>query len=92
VRLVSPPVQAWLGVACTLPSPRGVAASASIIAVSHWTSFRGRGHGVALYDAVSREFVHEVHADAHPARLNRPYGLRLTRDGAHVVVADFGYR
>ena len=67
----------------TLKGPRGVAASATHIAVST----TGDGSWVHLFDAGTRAKLWSVggSAGSGPRQLNYPYGLCLTADGARVA-------
>jgi hypothetical protein len=81
----------------TIAGPRGVAARGSQVAVSAWKRW-GRGdHVVRLFEGseatwtaarvIAGGFGAPGRADG---QLNRPYGLRLSRDGTSLAVADLG--
>lgn len=69
--------------------PRGVAASPALIAVSAWLDGR-TAHDLHLFDASTYEYVRVICSKTGPqdGRLEKPYGLRISSDGLHVVVAD----
>ena len=77
------------GVLC----PCGVAASPTALAISEADDAgRAFAHRVSLFAVPSGDLLHRVGSMAGSlhTQVHSPAGLRLTRDGRHVVVADSG--
>lgn len=74
-----------VGFPVTVARPRGVAASASLIAVSAWKW--GHESAVHVIDAASRAPLFTIGLEGGDVEMWRPYGLRLSADGAFIVVA-----
>ena len=77
--------------------PRGVAARGDMIAVSAWATFYETEHAVHLFQGSDTAWTPVrvlCGGFGRPGRargqLNQPYGVRFSRDGAHVAVADWG--
>jgi DNA-binding beta-propeller fold protein YncE len=79
----------------TIAWPRGVAATLTMVAVSAWKS-SDAGHGVHLFAGrgaswcPTRVVGSSGPVGAGDGQLNRPYGLRLTTNGAALVLTDLG--
>jgi hypothetical protein len=81
--------------------PRGVAARGPLVAVSAWKEWRRGDHVVHVFTGTAPLWTplrvvgsgcsSEGSSFGEPAagKLTRPYGVRVTRDGAGVVVTDF---
>jgi len=81
----------------TIAGPRGVAARGSLVAVSAWKNGHSGDHVVRVFEGGGaswspvRELAGGFGAPGGiDGQLNRPYGLRFTRDGTGLVVADVG--
>ena len=75
--------------------PRGVAARGDMIAVSAWATFYETEHAVHLFQGSDTAWTPVrvlCGGFGRPGRahgqLNQPYGVRFSRDGAHLAVAD----
>ena len=88
-------------VAGELKGPRGIAANAAHIAVTAWCKGPRYGtatdHVLVLFDTTTRTPLWTLslawtwegrRVEDYAVTMRGPYGLRLSRDGNHVVVAD----
>jgi hypothetical protein len=76
----------------SIVAPYGVATSKTVIAVSSWREPRAGRHMVTLFDACTRARLRALGrlCGSGEGQLCRPWGVRISADGAHVVVADSG--
>jgi hypothetical protein len=77
----------------SIAGPRGVAAASSsdgavLVAVSVWKEYDSSDHVVVLYKGSGA--VWEKVGTIGEGQLNSPYGLRFSRDGSGICVADRG--
>lgn len=82
---------AHVGFPIYVPGPRGVAASASLLAVSSGKHFRNDDHCVHVFDASTRALLYVIGHGCGPddGQLWCPCGLRLSADGTVIMVADW---
>jgi hypothetical protein len=73
----------------TLVRPRGVAASPAMIGISSWED-GSSAHEIHLFDAGTHAHIRAIGGrhGSLDGQLFKPFGLRFSRDGLHVVVAD----
>jgi hypothetical protein len=78
-----------------LAGPRGVAARGDMVAVSAWAAYFNTDHAVHLFQGSDTTWTPVrvlCGGFGRPGRahgqLNQPYGVRFSRDGVHLAVAD----